>query len=91
MESNDIARAATALLTVLCFLGYWEIQEALIAFELGWGSHVITSPCFNHHTRHHQHRHSLSGCRGSPGADLALAPATVKMAADQSTPRSSSR
>lgn len=75
MESNDISRAATALLTVLCFLGCWKIQEALTAFELGWGSRIITSPFFNHHTRHHQHRHSLSGCRGSPGAGPAPAPA----------------
>lgn len=80
MESNNIARAATALLTVLCFLGCWKIQEALIAFELGRGSHIITSPCFHHHTQHHQHRHSLSGCRGSLGASLAPAPANDKMA-----------
>lgn len=37
MAPSNIARAATALLTVLCFLDCWEVQEVLITFELGWG------------------------------------------------------
>ncbi|KAG6357732.1 hypothetical protein INS49_013611 [Diaporthe citri] len=77
MASNNIARTATALLTVLCFLDCWEVQEVLITFDLGWGSHIITFPCLNHHARHDQHRYL--GCRGSPGTEPAPAPTNAKM------------
>lgn len=35
MAPNNIARTATALLTVLCFLNIWEVHEVLITFGMG--------------------------------------------------------
>lgn len=40
MESDNISRVATALLTVLCFLNHWEIHEIVITFAFNRISHV---------------------------------------------------
>lgn len=35
MDSNKVARVATALLTVLCFLNVWEVHEVLVTLGIG--------------------------------------------------------